>query len=102
MINLINKKLIVAICVFLIMTMAITGCRPAERPIPEDTRPGVPEPAPAPGQMQEQQIPGETREPLPPGQPIEPRPEDEIDDGTLRNPGQDRVAPPTTPNPTVR
>lgn len=98
----INKKIVLTICIFLIVAMAFTGCRPAERPIPQETRPGVPEPAPAPGQMQEQQIPGETREPMPPGYPVEPRPEDQMDDGTLRTPGQDRVVPPATPAPVVR
>lgn len=62
-----SKKLILTICVFLIIAMAITGCRPAERPVPEtqDT----------PGQ----QVPGE-----------------QADDGVIRDartPEDDRTAP---------
>lgn len=45
-----KKKIIIAACFIVILAMVISGCRPAERPVPQDR-----EPTPTPNQ----QIPGE-------------------------------------------
>lgn len=55
-----SKRFIITICVLLILAMAVTGCRPAERPVPENTRQQTPDPG--------QQIPP-----------------NEVDNGTTRN-----------------
>lgn len=46
-----SKKLLITICIFLIVAMAVTGCRPARRPVPETPQ----QQAPAP----DQRVPGE-------------------------------------------
>ncbi|MCC5912542.1 MAG: YhcN/YlaJ family sporulation lipoprotein [Clostridiaceae bacterium] len=39
-----NKKLFFVLCVFLVLALAFTGCRPAERPVPEERTPQAPLP----------------------------------------------------------
>ncbi|SES64401.1 hypothetical protein SAMN05660297_00062 [Natronincola peptidivorans] len=79
-----NKKLLLTICIFLILAMTISGCRPAERPVPDpvpqETQPGVRDPvAPAPGQ---------------PAEPITPRePREAIPEGDVRTPEEDPTVP---------
>ncbi|MCC5911239.1 MAG: hypothetical protein JJT76_12450 [Clostridiaceae bacterium] len=53
-----NKKVLLTLCIFLLIALAITGCRPARRPVPTD-------PAPVPGQQQ-------PRDAIPPTDPAAP------------------------------
>ncbi|SES64423.1 sporulation lipoprotein, YhcN/YlaJ family [Natronincola peptidivorans] len=53
-----NKKLLLIICIFLIIAMAITGCRPARRPVPEEAPP-----APVPGEQADDGTVREMRDP---------------------------------------
>ncbi|SCX78215.1 hypothetical protein [Alkaliphilus peptidifermentans] len=86
-----NKKVLLVLCIILIAVIAITGCRPVERPVPDPARPTQDVPAPArtqdtPAQDQRDVVPGQTpREPVPggaraPGDPIidEERPEERL------------------------
>ncbi|AOY77440.1 YhcN/YlaJ family sporulation lipoprotein [Clostridium formicaceticum] len=96
-----NKKLLLTICIFVIVAMAITGCRPARRPLPEEqTAPEQTVPGPGTAAPGAPVVPGEEGvAPTPgagvpgPGQRV---PGEQADDGIIRDartPEDARTAP---------